>query len=247
MDEDMDCFLEEVDTYGVQTGEPDVHQGPSRDREYATNQTETSGTSFKVTCKSSRNEADTFSIKESSHSIPQRQSHTSSSAEFHRLSARNDSQGDSTDPALTLTSPPFTYLCLLDELISKPHPHPIKIHVKAFIVTLLGKLSSNNGVWRVSATISDGSGYLDVELSDEVLIGLLGFSVAEKGALKRDPARRHELDAGMRRCQEELVDMCCVMTIAVDPEGKNAVVTKADPVNEKVVQELERKVRDRRK
>ncbi|CAK6950524.1 recQ-mediated genome instability protein 1 [Scomber scombrus] len=245
MDEDMDCFLEEVDTYGVQTREPDVHQGPSRDREYATKQTETSGTGFKVTCKSSSNVADTF--KESSHSVPQRQSHTSSSAEFHRLSARNDPQGDSTVPVLSLTSPPFTYLCLLDELISKPHPHSIKICIKAFIVTLLGKLSSNNGVWRVSATISDGTGYLDVELSDEVLIGLLSFSVAEKGALKRDPARRHELDAGMRRCQEELVDMCCVMTIAVEPEGKNAVVTKADPVNEKVLQELERKVRDRRK
>lgn len=157
---------------------------------------------------------------------------------------KNDPQGDGT---LTLTSSPFTYLCLLDELISKPRPHTLEIRVKAFIVTLSGKLSSSNGLWRVSATISDGTGYLDVELSDEVLTGLLGFSVAEKGALKRDPARRCELDAGMRRCQEELVDMCCVMTIAVEPEGRKAVVTKADPVNEKVLQELEQRVRDRKK
>ncbi|XP_067467830.1 recQ-mediated genome instability protein 1 [Thunnus thynnus] len=247
MDEDMDCFLEEVETYGVQTREPDAQQGPSRDRECATNQT--SGSSFKVTSKSSRNVADTFSVKvepafESSHSVPQRQNRTSSSAECDRTSAKNDPQGDGT---LTLSSSPFTYLCLLDELISKPHPHTLEIRVKAFIVTLSGKLSSNNGLWRVSATISDGTGYLDVELSDEVLTGLLGFSVAEKGALKRDPARRCELDAGMRRCQEELVDMCCVMTIAVEPEGRKAVVTKADPVNEKVLQELEQRVRDRKK
>ncbi|KAM7416805.1 hypothetical protein PAMA_018732 [Pampus argenteus] len=213
MDEDMDCFVEEVETYGAQTRESDVQQGPSGDRERATNQTETKGSSFQVTCKSSRN-------------------------------VKNDPQGDVT---LTLTSPPFTYLCLLEELMSKSQLHTMEIRVKAFIVTLSGKLSSNNGLWRISATISDGSDYLDVELSDEVLTGLLGFSVAEKGALKRDPARRRELDAGMRRCQEELVDMCCIMTIVVEPEGRKAVVTKADPVNEKVLQELEQRVRDRRK
>lgn len=131
--------------------------------------------------------------------------------------------------------------------MSRPHPHTTEIRVKAFIVTLLGKLSSRNGLWHVSATISDGTGYLDVELSDEVLTGLLGFSVAEKGALKRDPARRGELDAGMRRCQEGLVDMCCVMTIAVKPDGGKAVVTKAEPINEKVLQELERRASDGRK
>ncbi|XP_029018413.1 recQ-mediated genome instability protein 1 [Betta splendens] len=156
-------------------------------------------------------------------------------------------EADSTVPAVTLTSPPFTYLCLLEDLMSKPHPHTTEIHVKAFIVTLLGKLSSNNGVWRVCATISDGTGYLDVELSDKVLTSLLGFSVAEKGLMKRDPARRGELEAGMRRCQEQLVDMCCVMTIVVEPVGKKAVVTKAEPINEKVLQELEQRVKDSRK
>ncbi|XP_076010102.1 recQ-mediated genome instability protein 1 isoform X2 [Genypterus blacodes] len=150
-------------------------------------------------------------------------------------------QCNSANRALTLTSPPFIYLCLLQE--SKPHSHTMEIRVKAFIVTLLGKLSSNNGVWRVCATISDGTGYMDVELSDQVLTGLLGFSVAEKEALKRDPARRSEFEAGKKRCQEELVDMCCVMTIKVEPEGRGAVVTKAEPVSDKVLQELEHRVR----
>ncbi|XP_030592862.1 recQ-mediated genome instability protein 1 [Archocentrus centrarchus] len=162
-------------------------------------------------------------------------------------SSKKDAQSGSTISPVTLTSPPFTYLSLLENLMSKPLLQTIEIHVKAFIVTLLGKLSSSNGVWSVSATISDGTGYLDVELSNEVLTGLLGFSVAEKGALKRDPSRRGELDAGMRRCQEELVDMCCIMTVIVQPEGRKAVVTKADPVSEKILQELEQRVRDRRK
>lgn len=173
----------------------------------------------------------------SSHGTPRAQSYNSSSAEPDTPSA----------PAVTLTSPPFTYLCLLEELLSKPQPHTTEIRVKAFIVTLLGKLSSSSGIWSVSATISDGTGYLDVELSDEVLTSLLGFSVAEKGALKRDPARRGELDAGMRRCQEGLVDMCCIMTVVVEPKGRKAVVTKANPVSEKELQELQQRVRDGKK
>lgn len=251
MDEDMDCFFNEVETCKVQTGKtrgPNpllVQQGPSTNRESAANKTETSASSCRLSSDSSTSVRDMFSCKpepafESLQDTPQGQSYTLSTA-------KKDPQSDSSVAALTLTSPPFTYLCLLEEMMSKPDPHTTAIHVKAFIVTLLGKLSSNNGLWRICATISDGSGYLDVELSNEVLTGLLGFSVAEKGALKRDPARRGELETGMRRCQEELVDMCCVMTIVVEPEGKKAVVTKADPVDEKVLQQLEQRVRDRRK
>lgn len=236
LDEDMDFLLGEVQT--GRTGEPNqlpLHQGPSTDRESATKTTEISSSICRLTSDSSRN------------ITPQRQSYTPSTAEFDRQTAKKDPQSHCSAPALTLTSPPFTYLCLLEEMMSKPDFHTTEIHLKAFIVTLLGKLSSSNGLWRVSATISDGTGYLDVELSDEVLTGLLGFSVAEKGALKRDPARRGELDTGMRRCQEELVDMCCVMTIVIEPEGRKAVVTKAEPVSEKALQHLEQRVRDGRK
>lgn len=234
MDEDMDCFIEELDMCAVQTRSPGVldllpvQQGPSRDRESATNKPSVS--SYRLNSEPSRSET------KSSHSTPQQPSSSTHTRESY-----------SKVPTVTLTSPPFTYLCLLDELMSEPRTHPTEICVKAFIVTLLGKLSSSNGIWRVRATISDGTGYLDVELSDQVLSGLLGFSVAEKGVLKRDPARRGELEAGMKRCQEELVDMCCVMTVVIEPEGRKAVVSKADPVNEKVLQELEQRVRDRRK
>ncbi|KAM3867473.1 recQ-mediated genome instability protein 1 [Diretmus argenteus] len=169
--------------------------------------------------------------------------------ESTNVTPQSDSSHRSCDKTVLtppLTSPPFTYLCLLEGLISKSHSRTTEVRVKAFIVTLLGKLTSNNGVWKVCATISDGTGYLDVELSDDVLTGLLGFSVAEKGILKRDPTRRGELDAGMKRCQEELVDMCCVMTIVVEPQGRKAVVIKVDPVTEHMLRILEKRVWDRR-
>lgn len=153
----------------------------------------------------------------------------------------------SSSPALTLSSSPFTYLCLLEQMMSRPDFQTTEICLKAFIVTLLGKLSSSNNVWNICVTISDGTGYLDAELSDEVLRGLLGFSVEEKGVLKRDPSRRGQLEMGMRRCQEELVDMCCIMTVVVKAEGRKAVVTKAEAISENGLQELEQRLRVGRK
>ncbi|XP_029366915.1 recQ-mediated genome instability protein 1 [Echeneis naucrates] len=223
MDEDLDCFPAEVETNEVQPGK--------------------AGSSYTLTSKSSQSVKDIFPTKTAflcGSSLTTAQTKTSSITD-------SDPQTYTTVPALTLTSPPFTYLCLLEDFMSNTQAHTTEILVKAFIVTLLGKLTSSKGVWSVCVTISDGTGYLDVELSDMVLTDLLGFSVAQKAALKRDPALRGELDAGMRRCQEELVDMCCVMTIVVKPEGRKALVTKAAQVSEKTLRELEQRVRDRRK
>uniref|UniRef100_G3NXN3 RecQ-mediated genome instability protein 1 n=1 Tax=Gasterosteus aculeatus TaxID=69293 RepID=G3NXN3_GASAC len=239
-DEDFDNLpLDELDSVIFQLS---VQQGPSRDRESFPHKTDTSCSSHTLTGNSSRSATESFPF-ESSRNSPRGQNRNPDGAE----SVQMGRQSDSSVPALTLTSPPFTYLCLLEEMTSKPQPHTREIRVKAFIVTLVGKLSGNNGLWRIRATISDGTGYLDVELSDGVLTGLLGFSVAGKASLKRDPARRGELDGGMRRCQEELVDMCCVMTIAFEPDGGRAVVTRAEPVSEKVFQELQQRLKDDRK
>ncbi|KAL6114086.1 rmi1 [Pungitius sinensis] len=243
MDDEMDCFLAEVETgWAGDSNQFSVPQGPSRDRESFSHKTDTPGSSHTLTSNSSRSATGRFPF-ESSRNTPQGQNSDPDGAESVQIGR----ESDSSVPALTLTSPPFTYLCLLEEMTSKPQPHTPEIRVKAFIVTLVGKLSSNNGLWRIAATISDGTGYLDVELSDRVLTSLLGFSVAEKVSLKRDPARRGELDSGMRRCQEGLVDMCCVMTIAFEPDGRKAVVTQAAPVNEKMFQELEQRLKDDRK
>lgn len=162
-------------------------------------------------------------------------------------SARGKTWKQCSTPALTLTSSPFTYLCLLEQMVSRPDFQTTEVRLKAFIVTLLGKLSSSNNAWNICATISDGTGYLDAELSDEVLRGLLGFSVEEKGVLKRDPSQRGRLEMGMRRCQEELVDMCCIMTLVVEAEDRKAVVTKVEAISENVLQELEHRQRAERK
>ncbi|XP_010875085.1 recQ-mediated genome instability protein 1 [Esox lucius] len=143
---------------------------------------------------------------------------------------------------VTLKSQPFTYLCVLKQ---GPSPTGLpecvsEVRVKAFIVTLLGNLRSRAGEWQVSATISDGTGYMDVDLSDQVLTVLLGFSAAEKQKL--DPARKA---AGMKACQQGLVDMCCVMTLRLDPADGKALVIKADAVTEEDCLALEARVKSR--
>ncbi|XP_034026336.1 recQ-mediated genome instability protein 1 [Thalassophryne amazonica] len=238
MDEDMEtCFLEEMGSCGVQTEELSQPLRAGRLNQFLHLQGPCLETSNQRALGASH------SGFESSHTLSVGQC---CSTELDRPSAKKALQRDRTVSSVTLTSPPFTYLCLLQELVPRQHPHTVNICVKAFIVTLLGKLSSNNGAWRVCATISDGTGYLDVELSDEVLTGLLGFSVAEKAVLKHDPFQRGKLDAGMRRCQEELVDMSCVMIIEVKTEGRS-VVNKVVPVSEKVLWELEQRVNKRAK
>ncbi|XP_038857361.1 recQ-mediated genome instability protein 1 [Salvelinus namaycush] len=145
---------------------------------------------------------------------------------------------------VTLDSSPFTYLCLLQQVAAGTSgllECVSEVCVKAFIVTLQGNLKCSKGEWRVSASISDGTGYMDVHLSDQVLTGLLGFSAAEKSKL--DPARK---DAGMKACQQGLVDMCCVMTLRLDPAGGKAVVLKADAVTEEDFRALEERVKGRR-
>ncbi|KAG5841362.1 hypothetical protein ANANG_G00198720 [Anguilla anguilla] len=92
-------------------------------------------------------------------------------------------------------TPPFTYLCVLARGGAR------RARVKAFIITLQGSLRSSSGAWQVGATVSDGTGYLDVRLSDGVLAGLIGFSVAESRALRKDPERQHQVQRGLQRCQ----------------------------------------------
>ncbi|MBN3314323.1 RMI1 protein, partial [Atractosteus spatula] len=74
------------------------------------------------------------------------------------------------------------------------------VKVKAFIVTLLGSLSSSSGSWHIKVKISDGTDYLDVDLSNEVLVSLIGFTVEETKKMKKDPDQRKRVTAGLQKC-----------------------------------------------
>ncbi|XP_039530479.1 recQ-mediated genome instability protein 1 [Pimephales promelas] len=142
-------------------------------------------------------------------------------------------------------SPVPLYLCTLQACNWPPVSVQV-LRLQAFIVTLVGKLRSSGGAWKLEATISDGTGYLNVDLSDAMLTNLIGFSATEVRELRKDPARRSKADSGILHCQKELVDMCCMMSVQVDPTGKG-VVLSASPISERESSELQKRVKERRK
>uniref|UniRef100_A0A3B1JXH6 RecQ-mediated genome instability protein 1 n=1 Tax=Astyanax mexicanus TaxID=7994 RepID=A0A3B1JXH6_ASTMX len=138
----------------------------------------------------------------------------------------------------------LNYLCILQNGTWPPSIVQV-VRLQAFIVTLVGNLRCSGGEWKLGATISDGTGYLDVDLSDALLTNLIGFSAAESKVLRKDPAKRRVVDSGIQNCQRELVDMCCVMSVQLEPSGK-CVVLKTDLLADREFCELQRRVTERR-
>ncbi|XP_058029030.1 recQ-mediated genome instability protein 1 [Ahaetulla prasina] len=125
-----------------------------------------------------------------------------------------------------LDTAPFTYLSVL--LSSKCRDNTT-VKIKAFIVTLTGNLTSSNGFWSVTAKISDGTAYLEVEFADEILTSLIGFSVPEMKQLRKDPVLYPKLKEGLQNCQTELIDLCCLMTIEFNVcQTKGTVIVLQD-------------------
>ncbi|XP_004639448.1 recQ-mediated genome instability protein 1 [Octodon degus] len=138
-----------------------------------------------------------------------------------------------------LYSPPFTYLSVL--MASKPK-EVTTVKVKAFIVTLTGNLSSSGGIWSITAKISDGSEYLDVDFVDEILTSLIGFSVLEMKQLKKDPSKYKKFLEGLQKCQRDLIDLCCLMTISFNPSLCKAMVLALQDVNVEHLENLKKRM-----
>lgn len=140
---------------------------------------------------------------------------------------------------LDLDSPPFTYISLL--LAKIPETVTI-LKVKCFIVTLTGNLTSSNGSWGIKAKISDGSAYLEVDFADDILTSLIGFSVPEMNRLKKDPALHLKLKDGLEKCQKQLIDLCCLMTIEFNPLQSKATVLILQDVDARHLEQLKKRL-----
>ncbi|XP_072372776.1 recQ-mediated genome instability protein 1 [Scyliorhinus torazame] len=145
--------------------------------------------------------------------------------------------------SVELNSEPFTYLHIL--LDKKPDVITV-VQIKGFIVTLLNKLTSNGGLWSIKARISDGTAYMDVELGDDILRSLIGFSVAEMRVSIKCPNQQQKVTAGLQKCQQELVDLCCLMTIEFNPTVPTSRVLALREVSLEDLQHLERRACEER-
>lgn len=174
--------------------------------------------------------------------VPKRSSDVPNENEHHLQTCSLQLSENSTGLPITmdLYSPPFIYLSVL--MASKPK-EVTTVKVKAFIVTLTGNLSSSGGIWSVRAKISDGTAYLDVDFVDEILTSLIGFSVSEMKRLKKDPCKYQKFLEGLQKCQRELIDLCCLMTISFNPSLSKAMVLALQDVNTDHLENLKRRLK----
>uniref|UniRef100_A0A8D0Z6W3 RecQ-mediated genome instability protein 1 n=1 Tax=Sus scrofa TaxID=9823 RepID=A0A8D0Z6W3_PIG len=174
--------------------------------------------------------------------VPKKSGDISNENERHLQSCSLRSSENSTNLSVTmdLYSPPFIYLSVL--MASKPK-EVTTVKVKAFIVTLTGNLSSSGGIWSITAKISDGTAYLDVGFVHEILFSLIGFSVPEMKQLKKDPCKYQKFREGLQKCQRDLIDLCCLMTISFDPCLSKAMVLALQDVNMEHLENLKRRLK----
>ncbi|XP_069891585.1 recQ-mediated genome instability protein 1 [Dipodomys merriami] len=172
--------------------------------------------------------------------VPKKSSQISSE-NGHHLQACSKSVENSTNISLAmdLHSPPFIYLSVL--MASKPK-EVTTVKVKAFIVTLTGNLSSSGGIWSITAKVSDGTAYLDVDFENEILTGLIGFSVSEMKKLKKDPLKYQKFLEGLQKCQRNLIDLCCLMTISFNPSLCKAMVLALEDVSMEHLENLKKRL-----
>ncbi|NWS47139.1 RMI1 protein, partial [Probosciger aterrimus] len=140
---------------------------------------------------------------------------------------------------LDLHSPPFTYISLL--LAKRPETITM-LKLKCFIVTLTGNLTSTNGSWGIKAKISDGSAYLEVDFANDILTSLIGFSVSEMNSLRKDPALHLKLKNGLEKCQKQLIDLCCLMTIEFNPLQSKATVLILQDADARHLEQLKKRL-----
>ncbi|XP_035687290.1 recQ-mediated genome instability protein 1-like [Branchiostoma floridae] len=147
------------------------------------------------------------------------------------------------DTGVDFDTPPFTYLSKV--LSASPVSNRTVVTVKAFILTLTSKLEKTD-VWKISAMINDGSACVEMDLGDEVLAKLIGFTVSELKNLavraKTDPAIKKRIKEGLEGCQRKLIDLSCLMEVEFSPTlVKPKVIALAD-ITPSVVRQLEERV-----
>ncbi|XP_071503893.1 recQ-mediated genome instability protein 1-like [Diadema antillarum] len=118
---------------------------------------------------------------------------------------------------------PFIYLIDMEDAIARREA--CQFDIKGFIMTLVSGLS-HVPEWNLIAKINDGTMSLDVDISDPVLTGLIGFSVPKMQSMRnqvqsasKEKAEeiKNEVKQGLARCQRELIDLSCIMTIEMMP------------------------------
>ncbi|KAK6170777.1 hypothetical protein SNE40_019087 [Patella caerulea] len=119
--------------------------------------------------------------------------------------------------------------------------------IKAYISTLTSKLTSGQGeAWTLACKINDGSMAMDVDLSNTVLTGLIGFSAQDSIIMRKqartDSSIKDVLLEGIQQCQQKLVDLSCILEIKVKAHSIRPMITQIINIKNQHLQSLLQRV-----
>ncbi|CAH0720526.1 unnamed protein product, partial [Brenthis ino] len=102
--------------------------------------------------------------------------------------------------------------------------------VKARILTMLSKLSLSKTAWKSSCTLTDESGNIDVELSNEALETVVGYTPSQmyimKKQLKTQPELNEKIKLILVQAKEKFQVLHCKMKIEFKSPTDNPTVTE---------------------
>ncbi|XP_046387957.1 recQ-mediated genome instability protein 1-like isoform X2 [Ischnura elegans] len=130
-----------------------------------------------------------------------------------------------------VSSEPFVYIAQLIE----SRPRNGIFAVKGLLFTLLSTLKEKDGRWDIQARLSDGSDYVDVSFSEEVLDELIGFSATEMKVLRQkmagNPAIKEKLKKGFQGAKKKFHDMNCIFYLQFMEDCDLPVVFKIEEIS----------------
>ncbi|XP_076233777.1 uncharacterized protein LOC143178808 [Calliopsis andreniformis] len=112
-------------------------------------------------------------------------------------------------------------------------------------VEILGKLAKKDLRWILEATVTDGTGKIEVSFSNEVLENLLGFTVQEfslKKKLKKNPEIERELRMSFRNAEQKIKTLDAVLELELDV-GKKPKVIKITELTQEQKETVEKRLK----
>ncbi|XP_014674433.1 PREDICTED: uncharacterized protein LOC106814612 isoform X2 [Priapulus caudatus] len=115
--------------------------------------------------------------------------------------------------------------------------------IRGFVSTLTSKLENDKGkLWKLTARLSDGTSSLNVDLGDELLTSLIGFSASQcnemKARVKHDPAIKDRILSALADCQVKLANLYGVLDIQMQSSHQRPVLVSCRCLTEHDVEEI---------
>ncbi|CAH2092598.1 unnamed protein product [Euphydryas editha] len=119
---------------------------------------------------------------------------------------------------VTMPIEPFMYIKQINDTDENNRIGRV-FKVKAQILKILSKLTVGKKGWRLSCTIADGTGTLDVDFSSDVISKFVGFTPQEiiklKDTIAKNPEVKEKVDLALQKAKENFQTLYCIFEVKI--------------------------------